>query len=485
MALFIFAGVYQILVSFWALSRRNIIQLFMLVFFAFAMLIYGGIQYDQIGETALHLPVTRWLTARQIRSLIIAIPCILAAEALILLSMTYMLYKEYNIVIFEKLGPDKNIKRALRDLLLFETIILFDFFFFVGFTLQFVFIILETKDVEFGLTIAVIPVTAIVLIVAVVCVYKEIKQVVYMFFIVLAAGLAYFIFKMCRIYTTTGRKHVQYMKARKTLTVFAVITIAFLLITIIYTIQVLRNFGKGLKGRNKVFRANDQYQQEIDLGGPTDIADTEMDQVSRDRSLSIQSSLHTLASVGSMRSLDSGLNGGGKMDKIPNSVHRPVYSDTGSTQDSKKNNNNSQNHRVDTNNSDYDNSGYYPSTSLTSPRYSDDDREGLVPHHNQYNQSSSQPSSSSAAAATTSAASAPSQNNQQPYLQNPLNPTRSYKGNDFSDFSESTHPNNNSNLAHDTSFATPRATNKRNPNTFNSPNTPESMMVAPGYTEPI
>ena len=42
----------------------------------------------------------------------------------------------------------------------------FDFFFFLGFTIQFVVIVVNTKDVEFALTIAAIPVTILILLMA-------------------------------------------------------------------------------------------------------------------------------------------------------------------------------------------------------------------------------------------------------------------------------------------------------------------------------
>jgi uncharacterized membrane protein len=42
----------------------------------------------------------------------------------------------------------------------------FDFFFFLGFTVQFVVIVTETTDIEFSLTVAAIPVTIIILLFA-------------------------------------------------------------------------------------------------------------------------------------------------------------------------------------------------------------------------------------------------------------------------------------------------------------------------------
>lgn len=42
----------------------------------------------------------------------------------------------------------------------------FDFFFFLGFTVQFVVVVVDVKDVEFALTIAAIPVTILILVMA-------------------------------------------------------------------------------------------------------------------------------------------------------------------------------------------------------------------------------------------------------------------------------------------------------------------------------
>ncbi|VVT45531.1 uncharacterized protein SAPINGB_P000781 [Magnusiomyces paraingens] len=268
MALFIFAGAYQIGVAFLALSRKNTFQLLLLIVFSFAMLIYAGIQYDQIRDSYTLINSDHTLKSQQIRSIIIAIPCIIAGECVILMILSWRLYLENNKKIFQEIGASSSRKRARRDLRIFETIILFDFFFFVGFTLQFVLIILETKGVEFGLTIAVIPVTAIVLLVAVIAVYKEIRAIVYLFLVFCLAGLAYFLYKLVRIYTTKGEKHDQYIKASKTLTVFAAITIAFLIITMLMTLKCLSNFGYN-HGKSFGNMADD----DIDLGGPEPVTD--------------------------------------------------------------------------------------------------------------------------------------------------------------------------------------------------------------------
>jgi len=58
-------------------------------------------------------------------------------------------------------------------------------------------------------------------------------------------GLAYFIFKLARMYQPA--KKANYLPVRKNLTSFAVITILLLLLTIINACVCMANFNKGLK----------------------------------------------------------------------------------------------------------------------------------------------------------------------------------------------------------------------------------------------
>jgi hypothetical protein len=58
-------------------------------------------------------------------------------------------------------------------------------------------------------------------------------------------ALAYFLSKLVRMYSPARAK--DYEPARKTLTVFAVITIILLVVTIVIAVRCALNYGKGLK----------------------------------------------------------------------------------------------------------------------------------------------------------------------------------------------------------------------------------------------
>lgn len=96
-----------------------------------------------------------------------------------------------------------------------------------------------------GLTIAAIPITVLILFMAAFWTRRENKigmiGTIFLFF----CGLAYFIFKLARMYQPA--KAMDYLPVRKSLTSFAVITIILIILTITNAIMCTMNFDKGLK----------------------------------------------------------------------------------------------------------------------------------------------------------------------------------------------------------------------------------------------
>jgi len=124
----------------------------------------------------------------------------------------------------------------------------FDFFFFLGFTVQFLVIVGNNfSDAEFYLTIAAVPITIAFLFLAALVTRRESYTGQAVVIVVYFAAMAYFIFKLVRMYDKTNYEKVQeYLPARKSLTVFAVITILLLIVTIATACVCTRNFNKGL-----------------------------------------------------------------------------------------------------------------------------------------------------------------------------------------------------------------------------------------------
>jgi NADH:ubiquinone oxidoreductase subunit 6 (subunit J) len=91
----------------------------------------------------------------------------------------------------------------------------------------------NTKAVETGLTAAALAITFVLLILAAWWVRRESVAGMVVIIIVYFIALAYFLFKLVRMYITDQRRQQDYKPARKSLTSFAVLTILLLLVTIV------------------------------------------------------------------------------------------------------------------------------------------------------------------------------------------------------------------------------------------------------------
>lgn len=109
--------------------------------------------------------------------------------------------------------------------------------------MQFVVVVGGYGKAEYYATIAAMPITIFILLGAAYFTRNENKIGTVSIIVLFFGGLAYFIFKLFRIY-----QHAQqYMPVRKSLTAFAVLAILLLLCTIINAFYCMNNYGAGLK----------------------------------------------------------------------------------------------------------------------------------------------------------------------------------------------------------------------------------------------
>lgn len=179
------------------------------------------------------------------RPTLIAIIGVLGVVTFVMVYICYQLYAEFGWSIYKQIGAGFDMRRRYLAYQIFISLLKFDAFFFLGFTVQFCVIILNRKDVEFGLTIAVIPCTVVALFLTQFAVRHERKWITGCMFLVFLAGMAYFMFKLIRMYQPSQES--KYVSARKSLTVFAAITLFLILVSEINMIVCARNFDKGLK----------------------------------------------------------------------------------------------------------------------------------------------------------------------------------------------------------------------------------------------
>ncbi|KAH7155581.1 hypothetical protein B0J13DRAFT_545874 [Dactylonectria estremocensis] len=251
LTLFIFGFLYTLIIVWDALRQKNTIQVIGVCFSNLALMVYTTIQVDQIREAirvlknnnAIAPSTTDVELWADVKPYLIAIPCVIALATVGMAFLSWKIYQEYAWDILKTIGADYRMKKRFLHYQIYIALLKFDFFFFLGFIVQFVVVVAKTNDPEFALTIVTIPITIAILGAAAFFTRRENKPGMIIVMILYLGALTYFVFKLVRIY----QFRETYEAVRKSLTAFAVITILLIVLTITNAIICMGNFNKGLK----------------------------------------------------------------------------------------------------------------------------------------------------------------------------------------------------------------------------------------------
>ncbi|KAI8905699.1 hypothetical protein DFJ77DRAFT_478681 [Powellomyces hirtus] len=269
-SLFIVAQVTQWVLVADALWNSSTIQMISTTVFNFALFAYSALQFrqaDDIGEKSISLNVPGLPAAHPTSTWEVVTIIAMGVFCLGWFVITQRLYRVFGWSIFKNLGADISVRNRLKMYHVYMMLLKLDVFFFVGFDIQFLALVIlndaVTQDESDKWThgLIAIPLTIGLLVIAFIAVRRESKVMMTATLLGLSGGIGYLIAKLVDVAQKGATS--KYSGSRKSLTFFESITLALSIATFIVAILNFRNFGKGLKEQLNKARGRDLELDDI------------------------------------------------------------------------------------------------------------------------------------------------------------------------------------------------------------------------------
>ncbi|KAI0768519.1 hypothetical protein BD413DRAFT_479103 [Trametes elegans] len=243
LSIFALAHVFQFAMALDAVWARNVLQFISLAIFNALFLLYAIIQITEIN--AVSIQSTSGISDIPIHTLAVIIPIVIVVAEVAYIALGWKIYTEFGWKVYKFLGADRRIKTMFAHHQIFLCLVKFDLFFWVGFSVQFIWLVLNKNNAEYYLTCAALPLSLVVLVEGHLAARHESKWMMLSFMTGCAGAMVYFVYKLVKV--LRFRETATFSEVWQTLTTFSIIAIILLIITSIFAYLVMSNFGRGLK----------------------------------------------------------------------------------------------------------------------------------------------------------------------------------------------------------------------------------------------
>ena len=161
-------------------------RIFNALFLVYAIIQIGEVQAFTGQETS----------GISIHTLAAIVPIVIAVAELAYVALAWKIYNEFGWKVYKFLGADRRIKSMYTHYQIFLCLVKFDLFFWVGFSVQFIWLVLSKHNAEYYLTILALPLSILVLIDGHLAARRENKWMMYTFMTGCVGALVYFMYKV-------------------------------------------------------------------------------------------------------------------------------------------------------------------------------------------------------------------------------------------------------------------------------------------------
>lgn len=166
--------------------------MFNLLFLIYAIIQIGEIQGSTTtSEGIIHIPVG---------VLTDIIPVVISVAEIAYIALGWRIYNEFGWKVYKFLGADRRIKKMYASYQIFLCLVKFDLFFWVGFSVQFLWLVLSKTDWEYYVTWAALPLSVVLLIEGHLAARHESKWMMATFMSGCIGALVYFVYKVSRFF---------------------------------------------------------------------------------------------------------------------------------------------------------------------------------------------------------------------------------------------------------------------------------------------
>lgn len=123
-------------------------------------------------------------------------PAVIAVAELAYIALGWKIYQDFGWKVYKFLGADRQIKAMYAWYQIFLCLVKFDVFFWVGFSIQFIWLVLNEHNAEYYLTCAALPLSLVLLVEGHLAARHENKWMMFTFMTGCVAAMVYFVYKV-------------------------------------------------------------------------------------------------------------------------------------------------------------------------------------------------------------------------------------------------------------------------------------------------